>query len=88
MAEQKTITRSPLPAEVSASPSEDKVVAFPKAIAEVIEGKRITKKEWGNKEYWGELKDGWLMLRKPDGKYYTWTINDGDLLGKDWIILN
>lgn len=62
-------------------------VSFPIAIQAVIDGKRITKLEWGNDGYYGLMKDGFLMLHKPDGKDYTWTVSDGDLLGLDWVVL-
>lgn len=86
-------TQSPTPPQSQAQPVRpmaSKVIAvvdFPLAIKAVIEGKRITKKEWGNPATYGIMKDGWLQIYKPDGKYYAWTLNDGDLLGKDWIII-
>lgn len=60
---------------------------FPTAIKKIIEGEKIYRLEWKNKEFYGELKDGILKLHKPDGKFYAWTINDGDLNGEDWITL-
>lgn len=63
------------------------LVDFPMAIKAVIDGKRVTKKEWNNPAVYGIMKDGWLQICKPDGKFYAWMLNDGDLLGKDWIII-
>ena len=74
-------TQSPLPPK---SPTLD----FPTAIQAVTEGKKTTKLEWGNPEFYGVLKDGLLMLHKPDGNFYQWIVSDGDLLGQDWIILS
>ena len=34
------------------------------------------------------LRDGFLMLHKPDGKFYQWVISEGDLTGTDYILLD
>ena len=60
---------------------------FPTAIAEVIVGKKITKKEWSDPAIYGILKDGFLMLHKADDKLYQWVISEGDLLGTDYVIV-
>ena len=62
-------------------------MTFPEAIKEVIEGKKIHKLEWENKEFYGFLDADKLSLHKPDGKNYQWLVNDGDLLGTDWIVI-
>lgn len=63
------------------------MMSFPKALDLVIKGEKITKIEWKDSNIYGLLKDGFLMLHKADNKFYTWIINDGDLLGEDWITL-
>ena len=68
-------------------PTKKKEMDFPSAIKEVIVGKKITKLEWNNKSIYGELKDGLLMLRKEDGKYYQWIISEADMVGDDWVIV-
>ncbi len=60
---------------------------FPKAIKEVIAGKKIYRMEWKDRNYYGFLNGDILSLHKPDGKIYQWIINDGDLMGKDWIVI-
>ncbi len=60
---------------------------FFNALKEIVQDKKITRVEWGDKKYFGELKDGILQLHKPDGKYYPWIISEGDMMGTDWIIL-
>ena len=64
-----------------------KEMTFPEAMKEVIGGKKIHKKEWEDKEYYGFLNGDILSLHKPDGKNYQWIISDGDLYGDDYIIL-
>lgn len=61
-------------------------MTFPQAIQAVIDGKRITKLEWGNPEDWCELRDTWLKIRR-NGTWFVWQVNDGDMLGADWIVL-
>lgn len=62
-------------------------LSFDEAIKEVIAGKKVTKKEWGDKRIYGHKFQGFLMIHKADGKDYTWIINDGDLLGNDWLLV-
>jgi hypothetical protein len=60
---------------------------FPDAIREVTVGKKIHKLEWADRGYYGIVNGGVLSLHKPDGKFYQWVINDGDLTGADWIVI-
>ena len=85
-------TQSPTPAQVGGqiqdkAQAEQQTMSFPMAIQKVMEGKKIHKLEWKDKEYYGFLNGGLLSLHKPDGKNYQWILNDGDLLGNDYIIL-
>ena len=87
------IAKSPTPAQVEESPTEKpeqlQEMSFFDALKTVVkDGSRIHKIEWGNRDYYGELKDGILKLHKPDGSWYDWILSDGDLTGEDWIILN
>ena len=70
------------------SPVSQCTMSFTKALAAVIEGgKTITKLEWNDETIYGKLRDGFLMLKR-NGKWHQWILNDGDLLGLDWIVLN
>ena len=60
---------------------------FSSAINMVVNGKKISKLEWNNREEYGVLKDGFLMLHKPDDQFYKWIISEGDLMGTDWIVI-
>ena len=59
---------------------------FVKAIQAVIAGEKITKREWNDPEIFGVMRDGYLRLIKH-GVSNVWIVNDGDLLGNDWVIL-
>ena len=77
------LSSSPVPRkEIS-----QKEMNFPEAIKQIILGMKITRIEWKDKEDYGILKDGFLMLHKSnDNKFYKWIINEGDINGTDWII--
>jgi hypothetical protein len=64
-----------------------KKMDFPEAMRQVINGKKVTKLEWKNNNYYGFLNGQWLMIHKPDGKLYVWKVNDGDMLGTDWVVI-
>lgn len=73
--------------EMSPTPPKIKEMDFPDALKEVIAGKKITKLEWCNKEVYGVLEDGFLMLWKDDGKKYQWIISEADLKGEDFVVI-
>ena len=61
---------------------------FYEALRLIAAGERVTKLEWDDPEYWGQLLDGKLVLHKPDGVYYPWILSDGDLNGADWSVFS
>lgn len=79
---------SPLPPrkiEVKEDLSQE--MSFEEAISKVIEGKKIHKLEWEDQKYYACLEDAKLVIHKPEGTTHTWIISEGDLLGKDYIII-
>ena len=72
---------TPLPRKQGQSLTMD----FPDAIREVLKGNRITRIEWGNKDY-GFMKDEWLTIF-VSGKFHTWLISAGDMEANDWIVV-
>jgi hypothetical protein len=60
---------------------------FYDALREIMEGKIVTKLEWKNKGYYGVLDGSFLKLHKPDGKLYSWILNDGDINGTDYVLV-
>lgn len=66
------------------------VMDFFAALRAVVVGKRVTKLEWADRDAFGLLNGGVLMLHKggePEDVFHAWIINDGDLMGSDWIVL-
>lgn len=63
---------------------------FSLAIDAVLDGKRVTRTEWKDIRHYGLLKDGILQLHKAgeaEDVIHPWILNDGDLMGIDWIVL-
>lgn len=58
---------------------------FPDAIKEIINGKKVKRISWPDEDQ-GLLKDGWLTIFTR-GAFHTWSVNDGDLEGQDWIVI-
>ena len=75
------ISQSPTPQETVT------IMDFPQAILQIIKGKKITKLEWNNPQIYCILKDTFLMIHTIDNQFHTWTINEGDLIGNDYITI-
>ena len=69
----------------SPSVSPNKTMTFSAAMAFVAVGKMITKLEWDNPDDYGMLRNDWLMIHRG-GKWHRWLLNDGDIMGDDWIL--
>ena len=76
------INTSPVPTNFT----KPMILDFYEAFKQLAEGKLITRIEWNNKEIFGALINGKVVLHKEDG-FHIWVINDGDLIAKDWIVL-
>ena len=64
-------------------------MTFFEALAQVYNGKRITKIDWNNNDTYGLLTDGRLKIKLFDkDKPVDWIICDADMAGLDWIILD
>ena len=62
------------------------LIDFPQAIRLVIEGKKLSRKEWGSTEEYFHLKGEWLILH-TGGEDHSYTIRDVDLKGKDYFVI-
>ena len=63
-----------------------KTMDFPEAIKQIILKKKVTRLEWKDKNIYGFLNGDLLSIHTEDGKNQQWIINDGDMLGTDWIL--
>lgn len=59
---------------------------FPSAIRMLLQGNKVSKKEWNDVNVFGELKDAVLMLY-IGGAYHPWKISEGDMIGEDFFIV-
>ena len=61
---------------------------FPKALKEVIEGKKITKLEWCNRAVYVSILNEHLTIYKDDGKPHDFIVRDSDIIGDDWVVIS
>lgn len=82
----------------SANPDKAQGMDFSSAIKLVKEGKRVTRLEWNNPDiwlmmfYWGDINPKtpagkYLSIHHADGAMNPLYINDGDMLGDDWVVV-
>ena len=62
------------------------LLTFPDAIAEVTNGRKITRLEWESNEEYGYLKDEKLTIHTK-GQDHIWLVSKGDLVNSDWLVL-
>lgn len=80
---------------VSPTPNKEKEdstnMDFYSALKKIVEGKKVHKLEWENKQYYGLLiltPEGEILgLHKPDGNNYQWIVSVGDMKGSDYILV-
>lgn len=91
MEEIKTLEDMDFNVAMSPTPNFDvlpvKTFSFSGCIPYLCAGERIHKLSWKDREYYGVLRGGLLHIHKPTGSIHLWILNDGDLLGDDYIIL-
>lgn len=63
-----------------------KVMNFPSAMQEILNGNRITRESWNNTDEYCLLADGWLTIHIK-GAFHVWKVNDGDLQATDWMVI-
>ena len=59
---------------------------FKTALDKILEGKKITKLEWKNKDY-GFMKSEILHINR-DGRDNQWILSEGDLTGEDFVVVD
>ena len=92
--EAEVLSESPVPQE-SAPETEVKIpvveekdtLDFVSAISRILEGAKLTREEWDDKETYIHLADGFLMIHKEDGKNYQLIVSEADMKAEDWILI-
>jgi len=74
-------------------PLDDLKMDFPEAIKRVIDGKKITRLEWGDNKIFCHIdndpdvsRDKVLLIMR-NGENHQWIVSRADLLGKDWVVV-
>lgn len=62
-----------------------KTMSFLDAMREIKNGNSVRRESWTPQDYC-LMKDGYLTIHTK-GDYHTWIINDGDMEGEDYIII-
>jgi len=62
-------------------------MSFVQAIQEIVNGRKVSRVEWADKNYYALLTEGRIKLHKPDGALNEWVISDGDAHAEDWIAI-
>jgi len=62
-------------------------IDFPTAISAILAGQKVTKAEWDNKDIYGVLRNGFLMLHKENDTDYKWIISEADANGTDYQVI-
>lgn len=68
----------------STSPAPAKLLSFQEALIEMLTGKKVTKLEWGNSQFYGHITDGLLQITTEKGNS-NWIIRDVDITGRDYV---
>ena len=66
-------------------PQEVGSMNFYDAIKEVVNGKKITKLEWGNDDY--VFMRAEILHIHTKGQDHRWVISEADIVGEDYILL-
>lgn len=66
----------------------EKTMDFGEAMQMIVKGKKIKKLEW-DKNWFAFLykKDATVALSDQDGEIHSWIITEGDIIGKDYIVV-
>lgn len=68
------------------SVSKPTTMNWPDAMRQVLNGKKVARVEWGNKDYC-LMKDGWLKIFTKDG-FHTWLVSEADMVDtQDWTVV-
>ena len=60
---------------------------FFEALQQAMLGEKIHKLEWNNLGFYGVMDKDLLVLHKPDGNNYQWTISKADMEGLDYVLI-
>lgn len=59
---------------------------FPQATEVIIDGGKVTRIAWADKNVYVLLRNGQLQIKDSAG-YHPLIVSDGDMLADDWIVV-
>lgn len=65
----------------------ERVLNFGQAMQAVTEGLRVTRAEWGDRSVYLCMLNATLMIHLANGTLNTLTVSEGDILGKDYSVV-
>ena len=78
-------SQSPVPKEAEVERVIEVGMDFPSAMREVLDGKKITRKEWEDKDSYGVLENEFLMIKNKG--MHQWLVSETDLKSEDWVVI-
>lgn len=61
-------------------------LSFPNAMQAIINGNKVRRIEWADKEEYCLLQDYFLMIHR-NGKFHALIVSEGDVMAIDWVIV-
>lgn len=59
-----------------------------KVLKHTIDGKKITRLDWDNKEEYCYIREGFLCIHHDtDEAMHQWVISETDLMATDWVVV-
>lgn len=91
---EKPIVRATMTPTISGvtpiKPDAPDEMTFYEALSKCVEGKKIRRVSWGDVRHYGVM-DGDILAIHKAGELNTvlhpWIVNDGDILGIDWVVI-
>lgn len=74
----------PLPSKENEEEEDVGTMTFYRALHRLMEGKSITKEEWGNPNIILKFNEDTLQIRNSDGTWHDLILRTIDVQGKDW----
>ena len=59
---------------------------FAQALNRMLEGEKITRKEWADSNCYGFFMNEILYIHR-DFKFYQWVLTEADVISQDWEVV-
>lgn len=63
-------------------------MSFCDTLEGLVGGKKATRLEWRNLDFYIILLDEKLVIHKPDGLFYPLIVSLADIVGIDWVFID